>query len=90
GLVVVDLDVPKDQDNSSADAPDGATTFKALCERTGHTVPDTYRTRTASGGQHLYFTAPAGVRLGNTAGTLAPLVDTRAWGGYVVATGSVT
>ncbi|MEU5200226.1 bifunctional DNA primase/polymerase [Streptomyces scabiei] len=90
GLVVVDLDVPKDQDNSSADAPDGATTFKALCERTGHPVPDTYRTRTASGGQHLYFTAPAGVRLGNTAGTLAPLVDTRAWGGYVVAAGSVT
>lgn len=30
------------------------------------------------------------VRLGNTAGTLAPLVDTRAWGGYVVAAGSTT
>ncbi|MBQ0850148.1 bifunctional DNA primase/polymerase [Streptomyces sp. BH-SS-21] len=88
GLVVVDLDVPKNQDNSSADAPDGAATFEALCERTGHTVPTTYRVRTASGGQHLYFTAPAGVRLGNTAGTLAPLVDTRAWGGYVVAAGS--
>ncbi|WP_328495600.1 bifunctional DNA primase/polymerase [Streptomyces sp. NBC_00414] len=92
GLVVVDLDVPKSQDNgnSSADAPDGATTFEALCERTGHAVPTTYRVRTASGGQHLYFTAPAGIRLGNTAGTLAPLVDTRAWGGYVVAAGSIT
>ncbi|MFE7072325.1 bifunctional DNA primase/polymerase [Streptomyces sp. NPDC057620] len=92
GLVVVDLDVPKNQDNGngSADAPDGAATFEALCERTGHTVPDTYRVRTASGGQHLYFTAPAGIRLGNTAGTLAPLVDTRAWGGYVVAAGSTT
>ncbi|MBR7678950.1 bifunctional DNA primase/polymerase, partial [Streptomyces daliensis] len=33
--------------------------------------------------------APDGVRLGNTAGTIAPLVDTRAWGGYVVAPGSV-
>ncbi|MGN9819618.1 bifunctional DNA primase/polymerase [Streptomyces sp. SD11] len=88
GLLVVDLDMPKD--NSSADTPDGVATFRALCERTGHTVPDTYRTRTASGGTHLYFTAPAGVRLTNTAGTLAPLVDTRAWGGYVVAAGSIT
>lgn len=88
GLVVVDLDVPKDK--GSSDAPSGAATFAALCERTGHRLPATRRTRTASGGQHLYFTTPAGVRLGNTAGTLAPLVDTRAWGGYVVAAGSVT
>ncbi|MEU3242031.1 bifunctional DNA primase/polymerase [Streptomyces sp. NPDC006875] len=90
GLLVVDLDVPKDKGNSSADAPGGAATFGALCERTGHAVPDTYRTRTASGGTHLYFAAPAGVRLANTAGTIAPLVDTRAWGGYVVAAGSTT
>ncbi|NUK01996.1 bifunctional DNA primase/polymerase [Streptomyces lunaelactis] len=86
-LVVVDLDRPKPTD--SADTPDGVTTFKALCERTGQAVPDTCRVRTASGGWHLYFTAPAGVRLTNTAGSLAPLVDTRAWGGYVVAAGSM-
>ncbi|MEV6883254.1 bifunctional DNA primase/polymerase [Streptomyces sp. NPDC051135] len=88
GLVVVDLDVPKDK--SSGDAPCGATTFRALCERAGHAVPATYRVRTASGGQHLYFTAPPGVRLANTARTVAPSVDTRAWGGYVVAAGSTT
>ncbi|WP_432193748.1 bifunctional DNA primase/polymerase [Streptomyces sp. bgisy027] len=88
GLLVVDLDVPKDK--SSADAPCGATTFEALCERAGHAVPDTYRVRTASGGTHLYFTALDGVRLANTAGTIGPLVDTRAWGGYVVAAGSTT
>ncbi|MCX4558997.1 bifunctional DNA primase/polymerase [Streptomyces phaeochromogenes] len=88
-LVVVDLDVPKNQDKGSEGTPDGVTTFEALCERTGHAVPDTYQTRTASGGRHLYFTAPAGVRLANTAGTIAPLVDTRAWGGYVVAAGSI-
>ncbi|MGP3635975.1 bifunctional DNA primase/polymerase [Streptomyces sp. 24-1644] len=86
GLVVVDLDMPKP--NSSADTPCGATTFKALCERTGQVVPTTYRVRTASGGQHLYFTAPDSIRLGNTAGFLAPPIDTRAWGGYVVAPGS--
>ncbi|WP_329420255.1 bifunctional DNA primase/polymerase [Streptomyces sp. NBC_01693] len=85
-LVVVDLDMPKP--NSSTDTPGGVTTFKALCERTEQAVPPTYRVRTASGGQHLYFTAPDSVRLGNTAGFLAPSIDTRAWGGYVVAPGS--
>jgi hypothetical protein len=88
GLLVVDLDTPEHK--GSSDAPDGATTFKALCERAGHAVPDTYRVRTASGGRHLYFTAPPGVKLGNTAGTVADSVDTRAWGGYVVAAGSIT
>ncbi|MFF8968622.1 bifunctional DNA primase/polymerase [Streptomyces sp. NPDC014995] len=88
GLLVVDLDVPKDK--SSSDTSDGMTTFAALCERAGHAVPATYRTRTASGGEHLYFTAPPGVRLSNTARTVAASVDTRAWGGYVVAAGSTT
>ncbi|WP_250288260.1 bifunctional DNA primase/polymerase [Streptomyces atroolivaceus] len=87
GLVVVDLDMPKR--NSEAGTPDGVTTFGALCERAGHPVPRTRTIRTASGGQHLYFSAPAAARLHNTAGTLAPLVDTRAWGGYVVAAGSI-
>lgn len=85
GLLVVDLDVPK---SSDADAPDGAANFRALCERHGRPVPTTRTVRTASGGTHLYFVAPAAARLHNTAGTLAPLVDTRAWGGYVVASGS--
>ncbi|MGM9335609.1 bifunctional DNA primase/polymerase [Streptomyces murinus] len=88
GLLVVDLDMPKDK--SSSDAPGGAETFRALCERAGHAVPTTYRTRTASGGEHLYFTAPAGPRMTNTAGTIGELVDTRAWGGYVVAASSTT
>ncbi|MGW3955164.1 bifunctional DNA primase/polymerase [Streptomyces sp. NPDC004752] len=88
GLLVIDLDTPEHK--GSSDAPDGAATFGALCERAGHAVPATYRTRTASGGQHLYFTAPDGIRLSNTAGTVADSVDTRAWGGYVVAAGSIT
>ncbi|MFJ9848936.1 bifunctional DNA primase/polymerase [Streptomyces sp. NPDC101150] len=86
-LIVVDLDMPKGK--NSSDAPGGAATFSALCERAGHPVPTTYRTRTASGGEHLYFTAPHGMPLANTAGTVGELVDTRAWGGYVVAAGSI-
>jgi len=87
GLVVVDLDTPEHK--GSSDAPDGAATFGALCERAGQAVPDTYRVRTTSGGTHLYFTAQAGVRIGSTAGTVAESVDTRGWGGYVVAAGSI-
>ncbi|MFI7406596.1 bifunctional DNA primase/polymerase [Streptomyces sp. NPDC049541] len=91
GLVVVDLDVPKDEERKgSSDAPCGATSLLALCERAGVSWPTTYTVRTPSGGMHLYFTAPPGVRLHNTARTLAPYVDTRAWGGNVVAAGSIT
>ncbi|MFE9298925.1 bifunctional DNA primase/polymerase [Streptomyces niveus] len=93
GLLVVDLDMPKTNGKSmkgSEGTPCGVTTFTALCERAGQEVPATYRTRTASGGQHLYFTAPDRVRLTNTAGKLGALIDTRAWGGYVVAPGSTT
>ncbi|MET9911552.1 bifunctional DNA primase/polymerase [Streptomyces sp. NPDC006476] len=86
-LVVVDLDVAKDKNGSGT--PDGVTSFLALCERAGQPWPDTYTVRTPSGGMHLYFAAPPGTRLTNTAGKLAPLVDTRAWGGYVVAAGSI-
>ncbi|QKW28678.1 bifunctional DNA primase/polymerase [Streptomyces seoulensis] len=86
-LVVIDLDTPEHKGGS--DAPDGAATFEALCERAGHAVPDTYRTRTPSGGTHLYFTAPDAARLTSTAGTVADSVDTRAVGGYVVAAGSM-
>lgn len=88
GLVVVDLDMPKQK--GSTGTPCGVTTFKALCERAGQPVPATYRTRTASGGHHLYFTAPPGARMTNTAGRLGALIDTRAHGGYVVAAGSFT
>ncbi|WP_198357987.1 bifunctional DNA primase/polymerase [Streptomyces fildesensis] len=88
GLVVVDLDTLKPQGEKGT--PDGAESFLALCERAGQPVPTTRRIRTASSGQHLYFTAPDGMRLGSTAGTLAPKIDTRAWGGQVVAPGSIT
>ncbi|MDX3359746.1 MULTISPECIES: bifunctional DNA primase/polymerase [Streptomyces] len=87
GLVVVDLDTLKPKDDKRT--PCGADSLQALCERAGQDVPATYRVRTPSGGQHLYFTAPTGDRLKSTAGRLAPKIDTRAWGGYVVAPGSI-
>ncbi|MFJ2783613.1 MULTISPECIES: bifunctional DNA primase/polymerase [unclassified Streptomyces] len=94
GLVVVDLDLPKA--DAQAAPPqwegfrDGIEVFTAVCERSGHPVPaDTYTVRTGRGGLHLYFAAPEGKRLRGSAGRLGWKVDTRAWGGYVVAAGSV-
>jgi hypothetical protein len=100
GLLVVDLDVPKPDDKPRPDAwnlpgiNDGLDVFVAVCERAGHPVPwDTFTVRTPSGGTHLYFRAPHGVQLRNTGGDrgrgLGWKVDTRAWGGHVVAPGSV-
>ncbi|MER6166405.1 bifunctional DNA primase/polymerase [Streptomyces violaceorubidus] len=88
GLLVVDLDVCKPEEPEGA--PDGATSLQALCERAAQAIPTTYRVRTARGGEHLYFTAPAGVRLKCSTSRLGPHIDTRAWGGYVVAPGSTT
>ena len=44
---------------------------------------------TPGGGTHLYFTAPPGTQLRNTAGRLGWLIDARATGGYVLAPGSL-
>jgi hypothetical protein len=98
GHIVMDLDTRK----SPTDLPpescsrrgavvDGHDVFAAFCQAAGHPVPSGTRTvRTARGGTHLYFTAPAGVQLRNTEGQVGWKVDSRAGGGYVVAPGSVT
>lgn len=85
GLVVVDLDTTTDD----KPGPDGAAALATLAASRGVELPDTYAVSTPSGGQHLYFTSPPGVRLRNTAGTLARRIDTRAHGGYVVGSGSM-
>ncbi|MGY4103932.1 bifunctional DNA primase/polymerase [Nocardia sp. R16R-3T] len=51
--------------------------------------PDDTFTVVTPGGLPLYFRAPAGFELRNTAGRLGRLIDTRAHGGYVVAPGSI-
>lgn len=85
GLVVVDLDTTTD----GKPGPDGAAALAALAVSRGVEVPGTYTVSTPSGGHHLYFTSPPGVLLRNTAGALAPRIDTRAHGGYVVGPGSM-
>jgi hypothetical protein len=97
GLLVIDLDRPKDATDKPP-APwdtepgihDGADLMVALAERAGERYPDhTHTVSTASGGTHLYFAQPPGVQLRNTTGRLGWKIDTRGHGGYVVAAGSV-
>ena len=94
GLVVLDLDRPKPGEIPPAayrqpGIRDGGDVLAVLCEANDQPLPvDTYAVRTGSGGTHLYFTAPPGITLRNTAKRLGWLIDTRAHGGYVVAAGS--
>ncbi|MEU7863880.1 bifunctional DNA primase/polymerase [Nonomuraea sp. NPDC049141] len=94
GLIVIDLDVPKpgQRPPQEWDLPgvcDGADVFALLCQRAGAPLEmETLQVRTRRGGLHLYYTAPPSIRLPSTNGSLGWLIDTRAWGGYVVAPGS--
>lgn len=99
-LVVIDLDCGKPWPQNRGTQPygvnDGADSLIHLAEQTGNiddlrswfwTVP---RVATPSGGIHLYFSAPDGARIRSTAGVIAPWVDVKAAGGYVVAPWSWT
>ncbi|MEV7613285.1 bifunctional DNA primase/polymerase [Streptomyces sp. NPDC089799] len=88
GLVVVDLDPPKPSDPPGTHH--GREILHNLCTTLGETLPDTHTVATPSGGLHLYFTAPPDTRMRCTADVLGRHIDTRAWGGYVVAPGSIT
>src|SRR5690606_18675731 len=100
GLCVLDLDAPKPGEPVPPELARqgvrcGEDMLAVVAERAGQPVPnETLTVRTPSGGLHLYFTAPDGVQLRNTAGErgngLGWKIDTRAWGGYVVAPGSIT
>ena len=72
GIVVVDVDAGKGGLQSWAELQDI------------HGRIDTLTSLTGGGGMHLWFQAPADA-LKSTAGTIAPGIDTRAEGGYVVA-----
>jgi hypothetical protein len=74
GFFALDLDV--DPDNGL----DGEAAFAALAA--GKDPPETVKTRTPRGGQHLLFRWVGRVR--NSAGKIAPGVDVRGDGGYVI------
>lgn len=79
GLVVVDLDVKNG-------AP-GMDNWHDFVAEHGRELEDTTLVETPSGGMHVYYRAN-GHKVGSTASKLAPGIDTRAEGGYVIAGGS--
>jgi putative DNA primase/helicase len=75
GLIVIDLDGP---DNNFPNDPDKLSDFIGVsCQRTGR------------GGKHYVFKRPEGRTLKNSVGKLAPKVDVRTDGGYIVSAPSV-
>ena len=80
GIVVVDLD--------RKHTVDGVKGFESLCRRLDVEIPDTYKIKTPSGGEHIYFCTKYAAEIRNSAGVLGPGIDVRGEGGYVVAEGS--
>ena len=91
GLVVVDLDThnPLPGDWRLPGIHDGRDVLAQIIEWADQPWPVTYMVLTPTGGWHLYFTAPDGPEIRNSAGKIGPLIDVRAAGGYVLAAGSV-
>jgi hypothetical protein len=71
-LAVVDLDIK--EAGSGLD----------WLDREAWRLPRTRRHRTRSGGEHLLFRYPAGRQIRNSVSKLAPGVDTRGIGGYII------
>lgn len=79
GLLVVDVDP----------LPDGARNeFASDLEQLSDLLVSA-GTMTPRGGQHFWFRQPDGIEMRNTTGKIAPGVDTRATGGYVLVPPSV-
>lgn len=73
GIVVIDVDIKN-----------GAKGQDWLDENID-ALPETRTHRTQSGGLHLVFIAPPGVEIRNSASRVAPGVDVRGEGGYIIA-----
>ncbi|EPH45987.1 bifunctional DNA primase/polymerase [Streptomyces aurantiacus] len=81
-LIGIDLDT-----KSGADAP---AALRELALRHLFTIPDTVVVTTPSGGRHIWLSGPPDTVVPNSAGRLAPGIDIRGAGGYLVGPGSRT
>ncbi|UFR03382.1 bifunctional DNA primase/polymerase [Streptomyces sp. Go40/10] len=81
-LIGVDLDTKSGTDSSAA--------LRELALRHLFTIPETVVVLTPSGGRHLWLAGPPDTVVPNSAGRLAPGIDIRGAGGYLVGPGSRT
>lgn len=86
----IGIALPPDVVALDIDVKGGVNGFDSLAalERAHGPLPATRKVKTPSGGQHLYFSKPAGRRIKNTVG-VRPGLDVRTHGGYLVGPGSV-
>jgi hypothetical protein len=81
GFLVLDVDRKNGVDGNEA--------LAALVAKHGP-LPETAEALTPSGGRHLYFAQPTGIKTKSSAGSLGAGLDVRGDGGYVVIPPSVT
>ncbi|GHH69901.1 DNA primase [Streptomyces sulfonofaciens] len=81
-LVGVDLDTKPGTDSSAA--------LRELALRHLFTIPATVVVITPSDGRHVWLSGPPDVAVPNSVGRLAPGIDIRGAGGYLVGPGSLT
>jgi hypothetical protein len=93
GLYVVDLDTGRGVPAPArwVGARHGRDVLAQLARDCGQPYPGgTFTVQTPSGGLHLYYRAPAGSELRNTAGRVGWRIDSRGHGGSIVAAGNTT
>jgi hypothetical protein len=71
-------------------APGSLAALQQLALQHLFTLPETVVVLTPSGGRHIWLTGPPDAVVPNSAGRLAPGIDVRGTGGYLVGPGSVT
>ncbi|MFE0175150.1 bifunctional DNA primase/polymerase [Streptomyces sp. NPDC059002] len=81
-LIGIDLDTKSGADASAA--------LRELALRHLFTIPATVVVTTPSGGRHIWLAGPPDAVVPNSAGRLAPGIDIRGAGGYLVGPGSRT
>ncbi|NEB64291.1 DNA primase [Streptomyces diastaticus] len=84
-LIGVDLDARPGEPE-----PASSTALRELALRHLFTIPPTVVVLTPGGGRHLWLTGPPDTVVPNSAGRLAPGIDVRGAGGYLVGPGSRT
>ncbi|MEV0781739.1 bifunctional DNA primase/polymerase [Streptomyces sp. NPDC050423] len=83
-LIGIDLDIDATGRNDSTAA------LQQLALHHLFTIPPTVTVLTPSGGRHIWLSGPPGTAVPNSAGRLAPGIDIRGTGGYLVGPGSAT
>ncbi|MFF1420975.1 bifunctional DNA primase/polymerase [Streptomyces sp. NPDC058280] len=103
-LIGIDLDITHADDSpheatitgatgttaQAGPASDSVAALQQLALQHLFTLPETVIVLTPSGGRHIWLTGPPNVVVPNSASRLAPGIDVRGAGGYLVGPGSVT